>query len=81
MIAKGGHKTLNRLEAIEAVGLNAIEAVEYINCDYTNTLTNNDTVEFKSSIRIGDIILSAYYYPTQDELDDINWIIHHYEVI
>jgi len=83
--------TMSRDQAIEAVGIKAVEAVENENCDFTNRVqTDGDTgVEFSAcaSIEHNDYNhIIAYYYIEQDDLDaaesldDLSWSIEGYEL-
>lgn len=83
---------LSREQAIKAVGLTAVEAVEKENCDFTNRVMNDGTVEFSASVdainQDGDEVkLLAYYFQDAesvddcDDLSDLNWEVSHYEVI
>jgi hypothetical protein len=86
---------LTRDQAVEIVGEAAVAKVEATNCDFTNRLMPNcdDIVEFAAAVRCEDndgmeCTLIAYYYPTQEELDDagddlgnVPWEIEGYEVI
>jgi phage-related protein len=86
---------LTREQAIAAVGAEAVNSVESANCDYTGRVMDqsDDRVEFAASVRCTDAdgvdcTLRAYYYPTQQELDDcaedlscVDWVIHGYEVV
>jgi len=84
---------LTRDEAIEQIGEAAITEVENTDCNYTGrVLPDGDSrVEFSSSVLCKDqdgnrVVLSAYYYQEQDdldgleELDSLHWIIEGYEI-
>jgi hypothetical protein len=76
------------------VGEQAVYKVDGENCQPTGRLMadNDDRVEFAASVRCEDadgedVTLTAYYYPTQDELDDagddlsnVRWEIVGYEI-
>lgn len=69
-------KKLNRDQAIEAAGVDAVEAVERINCDFTGTLTDGTEwdgyTEFRATHIIDDYAnISAYYYETNDDVNDV----------
>ena len=81
---------LNREQAIAIVGLEAVEAVEKENCDFTNRLMDYD-VEFSAGVlsenKDGEkVSLVAYYYQSKEdveecqELDHLDWEISHYEI-
>ena len=86
---------LTREQAIGIAGIDAVEALDRENCDYTNRVqTDGDTsVEFSASVDYHDraydcgAVLTAYYYQEQEDLDGVedlsllNWIIEGYEVI
>lgn len=86
---------MTREQAVAAVGEQAVAAVEAENCDFTGALMDecDPCVEFAASVGCEDkdgnrVTLSAYYYPTQAELDDvgddlsnIDWQIVRYEVV
>lgn len=85
---------LTREQAIELVGLAAVEAVEKENCDFTNRLIDPvfDIVEFSACVACthadgDDCILTAYYYQTNEDIDEsggelgnLDWGIEGYEV-
>jgi hypothetical protein len=87
------HGNLTREEAIKLAGIKVVEKVEAENCDFTNRLqTDGDTdVEFAASVNFThpdglSAILTAYYYQDEDEVDvddlgDLKWEIHGYEII
>ena len=81
---------LTRLQAIEKIGIDAVEAVDRENCDFTGRVqTDGDEgIEFSSSIEVDGDILIAYFYQTQDDLDaagddlsNCNWEIAGYEIV
>jgi len=86
---------LTREQAVAIVGEAAAAKVDAGNCDFTNRLMddNDDRVEFSASVRCEDkdgteCTVIAYYYPTQQELDDagddlsnVSWEIEGYEVV
>lgn len=88
---------LTREQAIELVGLAAVETVETESCDFTNRVGYNgacqgdDEVEFKASVSCDDkdgdeVSLVAYYYQDADDvkendLDCLDWRVEGYEVI
>lgn len=84
---------LTREQAIEAAGLEAVEKVEAMNCDFNNRVqTDGDTaVEFEACVDFIDSegaerSLTAYYYQEQEELDEVedmgnlDWEIEGYEI-
>jgi flagellar hook protein FlgE len=84
---------LTREQAIEAAGLEAVEKVESMNCDFSNRVqTDGDTaVEFESCVYFIDNegnkrSLTAYYYQEQEDLDEVedmgslDWEINGYEL-
>lgn len=73
---------MTRDEAIKAVGIEAVEAVERINCEPTNRVgyngnTQNDpTIEWEATYQLPENAdeydhISAYYYTDADETDRI----------
>ncbi len=86
---------LTRAQAVAIVGEAAIAKVDVTDCDYTNRLMDDcdDRVEFSAAVHCEDAdgrrcTVIAYYYPTQQELDDagddlgaVDWQIAGYEVI
>lgn len=87
---------LNRDEAIEIVGLAAVEKVESKNAEFTNRVGYNgsvqgdDTVEFSAGVSCTDkdgtdCTLVAYYYQDADDVDaalsTLDWTIAGYEVV
>lgn len=89
----GDNKMINREQAIKEVGIKMVEKLEKENCDFTNRVIEEEgLVEFRSSIDLEDgRILFAYYYQTQedldeisnngDELDSLDWEISHYKCV
>lgn len=87
------HGTLTRDQAIEQVGLEAVEKVERENCEPTSRLQTDgdEAVEFSASVRCKDkdgdsAILTAYYYLTPEEAEyedgsDVDWTIEGYEIV
>lgn len=85
---------LTREEAIQEVGLEAVQQVESANCDFTNRVqTDGDpNVEFSASVPCMDAegetcTLTAYYYQDPDDLDraenldELEWQIAGYEIV
>lgn len=81
---------LTREEAIQQAGLKAVEAVESMNCEPTNRLTDDGTMEFRASIEIDveeGTRLEAYYYQDEEvameteDLSDLQWEIHGYRIV
>lgn len=88
--------TLTRSQAIEIAGQEAVEELEGFKCEPTGNMSHqfemDNVVEFRSSIECEDkdgneIVLSAYYYPDADYVDNeyrydcIDWKIEHYEIM
>jgi hypothetical protein len=82
---------LTRKQTIEMVGLELVEKVENLNCDFTGRLQTDgdDTVEFAASVDfIGEDgnarILTAYYYQNQEKLyeefGNLDWKANGYEI-
>jgi hypothetical protein len=92
---------LTREQAVEQVGEDAVNEVEGENCEPTSRLMPDhmrDIIEWNASVTCEslitgeDIVLTAYYYTTKDELLDsdgeplddlsnVNWVIDHYTVL
>jgi hypothetical protein len=83
---------MTRSEAIKVVGQKAVEAVDGLNCDFTNRVTNGTEwdgyCEFAASIDLEDgSSLIAYYYQDEKEVDrvedlgSLTWEVDHYEVM
>jgi len=83
---------LTREQAIERAGLELVEKVEGLNCDFTGRLqTDGDkAVEFSAGTNFIDQdgynrVLTAYYYQDPEDLDendfdDLDWEISGYEI-
>lgn len=88
---------LTREQAVEEVGEEAVKAVEAKNCEPTNRVGYNGacqgdaSCEWSASVRVGDVVLTAYYY-TNNEQDAamaaqdgdgsaIDWEIAGYEIV
>jgi hypothetical protein len=84
---------LSRQDAINQAGLVAVEKVESENCEPTNRVGYNgavqgdDLIEWSASVPVDGGRLNAYYYTTQDEIDEagddlsnVDWVIHGYEI-
>jgi hypothetical protein len=85
---------LNREEAIKKAGLEAVEKVEALDCNFTNRLQTDgdDSVEFAANVEFVDSegidrVLTAYYYQTPEDLERVgdnlgylNWEIEGYEI-
>lgn len=85
---------LTREQAVAQVGETAVISAESANCEPTGRLQTDgdDRVEFSASVRCDDasgddVVLTVYYYPTQEELDlagddlgNVKWGIEGYEV-
>lgn len=85
---------LTREQAIDICGLDAVNKLDTVNCDFTNRVQTDgdDAVEFAASISCKDsdgedCTLIAYYYQDQesvdaaDDLGSLDWEINGYEVI
>ena len=87
---------MDRNELEKIVSKSNIDLLEKENCDFTNRVTNNKTIEFITSLKCCDLngddcIIQAYYYVDQDWVDslgeDVDWLalssweIDHYEII
>lgn len=88
---------ITRAEAIAAVGIEAVERVERVNCEPTNRVgyngacQGNALTEWSAAVTVRDDTLIAYYYTTND--DDaamaaadgdgsvIDWDIAGYEIV
>jgi hypothetical protein len=88
-------KLLSRKEAVAQAGIAAVEKLDNQNCEPTGRMMgdHSDLVEYSSSVKVGIeqdggtfvFILTAYYYPTRDELEaagddlgNLNWSIEGY---
>lgn len=88
---------LTREQAVAQVGARLVDQVERENCEPTGRLMadNDDRVEFSASVIFydadgNDCVITAYYYPTQDELDaagddlgnidNLDWVIEGFEI-
>jgi hypothetical protein len=83
---------LSREQAIKEVGLNFVEQVESMNCDFSGRATNDGTVEFIATVNAGQDedgfkrTISAYYVHDADAVDatddisDLDWVVDHYTV-
>lgn len=88
------HGKLTRDQAIAEVGIEAVERVDAVNCEFTNRVQTDgdEAVEFFAMVnttdRFGeDARLVAFYYQMPDDLeaagDDLsncNWAVSGYEV-
>lgn len=81
---------LTREQAIEQAGIQAIEAVEAMNCEPTGRITDDGTMEFRASVALNDeegSILEVYYFQDEEtamqteDLSDLQWEIHGYRII
>ena len=82
---------MTKSEAIKIAGAELIDAVEEVNCDFTNRLTDGTEwagyTEFSASVENDTHIVIAYYYQESDDLDgvedlsNLSWEIDKYEVI
>lgn len=83
---------LTREQAVALVGQGFVEQVEEKNCDFSNRVTSDGTVEFVATVNAGkdedgfDLTISAYYFQDADAVDsvedigDLNWSVDHYTV-
>jgi hypothetical protein len=84
---------LTRDQAINICGIDAVDKLDKLNCDFTNRVqTDGDNaVEFSASIECidsdgDDCTLIAYYYQDQgkidgtDDLGSLDWQINGYEI-
>ena len=87
------HGKLNRDEAIEIVGIEAVLRLEKVSCEPTNRVQcdGDEAVEYAASVDCGDdTVLTAYYYTTKEEEQAIadadgdgsviEWHIHGFEI-
>ena len=88
------HGKLTRDQAIAEVGIDAVDRVDAIPCDFTGRVQTDgdESVEFSASCKAtnqdeDDCQIVAYYYQMQDDLDasgddlsNCNWEIAGYEV-
>ena len=86
---------LTREQAVAIAGEQLVTKVESKNCQPTGRLMtdNSDLVEFLASVNFDDAdgndrVLTAYYYPTQEQLDNagddlsnVDWVIEGYEIV
>ena len=88
---------LSRDQAVSIVGTKFVESVDAKNCEPTNRVgyngacQNDEMTEWAASVNCGDVILTAYYYTTNEEdqtmADNdgdgsyIDWEIKGYEVV
>lgn len=82
---------MNRDELVTRFGEEIVNKLDNERCDFTNRVMNDETVEFKASVKTETedglpVTLSAYYYQKTadvdavENLDELNWEIDHYEV-
>lgn len=83
---------ITREEAIQRLGLKAVELVEAQNCELTGRITENGSLEFRSSMRFvehdteEEVCLEVYYYQDRDkveaveDLSDLNWKVAGYQI-
>lgn len=76
---------MKRSEIIKLVGFDKVLELDNVNCDLTNRLTGDDTVEFIASVKLdsGDRLTAYYYQDSEavqacDDLAALNWQIDHY---
>ena len=78
---------MTREQAVARVGEQAVARVERENCEYTDRIMDNGLAEFAAHVPVGDDILIAYYYQTQEaidaagDLDQLGWDVEGYEVV
>lgn len=91
------YTTLTREEAVALVGEEKVFAVEGLNCEFTNRVTDRlpeqGYDEFAASVVVadfddwGDARLTAHYYQDSDavaeveELDALDWIVDHFSLM
>jgi hypothetical protein len=84
---------LTRDQAVAQAGLEAVNILNEIDCDFTNRLLRNGWVEFCADMEIPgetesdcERIITAYYYQKEEDvkkvedLGDLNWEVHHYSI-
>ena len=81
---------LTKIEAVKIAGTELVEAVEEVNCEHTNSVTDGTEYQgytlFSADVENDTHRVTAYYVVDTDELnavenlDEINWEIDHYEV-
>lgn len=88
------HGKLTRDQAIAEVGIEAVDKVDAMNCDFTNRLQTDgdDDVEFSATVRATDrsgdsVQLVAFYYQAPealdaagDDLSNCDWTVNGYEI-
>lgn len=85
---------LTRDQAITICGVDTVNKIDNINCDFTNRVQTDgdDAVEFSASVSFtdnngNDGTLIAYYYQDQDDIDQtddlgsLDWVINGYEIV
>ena len=65
---------INRTEAIQLAGRKSVEELESLNCEPSNRVTGDGTVEFTSTVDFKDddgiySTLTAFYYQNEDDLN------------
>ena len=86
-----GGAELTRAYAIRFASLAVVNAADEVNCDFTNRVMNNDSVELNGSVnfidRDGDErTLTAYYYQDASDVADygdissLKWDVDHYKL-
>jgi hypothetical protein len=83
---------MTKQEAIDLVGKELVKRVNDMDCDFSGRQQANGSDEFVAHLSIPDgldsqfLTISAYYYQDADavkaaeNLDDLKWSVHHYEV-
>lgn len=82
---------MNRDELVTRFGEEIVNKLDNERCDFTNRVMNDETVEFKASVKTETedglpVTLSAYYYQNAadvnavEELDALTWKIDHYSI-
>ena len=76
---------MNRSDAIKLFGFDNVLELDAVDCDFSNRLTGDDTVEFIASVKLdsGDRLTAYYYQDSEavqacDDLATLNWQIDHY---
>lgn len=82
---------MTREQAIEMAGIERVETVEGMDCDFTNRVTTGTEwdgfCEFSASVPLddGDYLTAFYYQKNEDvnateDLGSLTWVVDHYEI-
>jgi len=78
---------MDRSDAIKLFGLDKVLELDAADCDFSNRVTGDDTVEFSASVKLdsGDRLTAYYYQDSEavqacDDLAALNWQIDHYAI-